>query len=334
MSRVRLLSPAPQKIPLTVASGGASVGAVTWAPHPTIHQHPLAYLIGLEGIALMKAFAGEHDRQFTHDRIAEVRQLLKDAELWGDGVDLAPIPTAEGYDGWAPSYDTPDNPFFAMDEAVLLPILDALPTGDAIDAMCGTGRYAAHLAARGHAVRGFDTSPGMLEVARSKLPDVPFVIADVSALPVPDACADLMVNALSLCHVETLGPVFEEAARVLRPGGHLLVVGIRGYFMESRLSPLLERDAAGEIGYIPEWDHSPGDYVRAALRAGFAIRDCQELVAEVGPDDDTEETPEPPTPGQPMSIWQLHPWVSRAAHAVRDGRPCLIAWHFQREPAA
>jgi SAM-dependent methyltransferase len=148
---------------------------------------------------------------------------------------------------------------------------------------------------------------------------------------VPDACADLMVNALSLGHMETLGPVFDEAARVLRPGGHLLVVDIQGYFMESRLSPLLERDAAGEIGYIPEWDHSTGDYVRAALRAGFAIRDCQELVAEVVPDD-SDEIPELPAPGQPMSIWQLHPWASRAAHAVRDGRPCLSTWLFQREP--
>lgn len=301
--------------------------------HPsTIYQHPLAYLLGLEGIALMKAFAGERDRRFTLDRIAEVRQLLDRADLFGDGVDVDPIPTSEGYDAWAPSYDTPDNPFFAMDEAELLPILDTLPVGDAVDVMCGTGRYAAHLAERGHSVRGFDTSPGMLEVARSKLPGVRFEIADVSALPVPDGSADVMVNALSLCHVEDLVPAFSEAARVLRPGGHLLVVGIRGYFMESRLSPLLQRDAAGEIGYVAEWDHGIGDYLRAALESGFTIRDCQELVAEVETDR-PEGIPEPPTPGQPMSIWQLHPWVHQAAHVVRDGRPCLSTWHFQRNLA-
>jgi len=73
----------------------------------TIYQHPLAYLLGLQGIALMKAFAGEHDRQFTLDRIEEVRRLLDHANTFGDGVELEPIPTAEGYDGWAPSYDTP-----------------------------------------------------------------------------------------------------------------------------------------------------------------------------------------------------------------------------------
>ncbi|GAA0470162.1 hypothetical protein Ade02nite_33240 [Paractinoplanes deccanensis] len=37
----------------------------------TIYQHPLAYLLGLEGVALLRAFAGEHGREFTHARFAE-----------------------------------------------------------------------------------------------------------------------------------------------------------------------------------------------------------------------------------------------------------------------
>lgn len=41
-----------------------------------IYQHPLAYLLGLEGVALMRAFAGEYDRAFTEARFAEVRALL------------------------------------------------------------------------------------------------------------------------------------------------------------------------------------------------------------------------------------------------------------------
>ncbi|MBA3310028.1 MAG: SAM-dependent methyltransferase, partial [Nocardioidaceae bacterium] len=38
-----------------------------------IFQHPLAYLLGLEGIALLRAFAGDYDRDFTESRLAEVR---------------------------------------------------------------------------------------------------------------------------------------------------------------------------------------------------------------------------------------------------------------------
>jgi len=37
-----------------------------------IYQHPLAYLLGLEGVALLHAFAGEYDREFTEARLAEV----------------------------------------------------------------------------------------------------------------------------------------------------------------------------------------------------------------------------------------------------------------------
>lgn len=62
----------------------------------TIHQHPLAYLLGLEGVALLRAFAGEHDRAFTEARIAEVRELLDRADELGPGVDVPPCrsPTA------------------------------------------------------------------------------------------------------------------------------------------------------------------------------------------------------------------------------------------------
>ena len=43
-----------------------------------MYQHPLAYLLGLEGIALLRAWAGDHDREFTEARLAEMRRLLAD----------------------------------------------------------------------------------------------------------------------------------------------------------------------------------------------------------------------------------------------------------------
>ena len=295
----------------------------------TIHQHPLAYLLGLEGVALMRAYAGEHDRAFTLARIAEVRSLLDRAEELGEGVDLAPVDLAEGYDVWAPDYDTPDNPFFAMGEAVVLPILDGLPPGDAIDAMCGTGRYARHLADRGHRVRGYDLSPGMLDLAREKVPEADLAVAEATALPAATASADVLVNALAINHVEDLDAAFAEAARVLRPGGHLVLVSMSGYFVGSRLTPLLEHASDGRVGYLPEWNHSTGDYLRAALGAGFDVLACEELVAAVTGDDDTESS-EPLDLSGPVGIWTLHGLVPEAAHAVRDDRPALTVWHFRR----
>ncbi len=112
------------------------------APSPIIHQHPVAYLLGLEGVALMRAFAGEYDRAFTEARIAEVRQLLDRAADLGPGTDVAPLTVADGYDGWATSYDAEDNGCFPMRDEVLSPMLDRLTAGRALDAGCGTGAVA------------------------------------------------------------------------------------------------------------------------------------------------------------------------------------------------
>jgi hypothetical protein len=77
--------------------------------HRTIYQHPLAYLIGLEGIALLRAFSGDYDRKFTLARLQEIRQLLESPDALGAGAEARPISTQEGYDAWAPSYDGVDS---------------------------------------------------------------------------------------------------------------------------------------------------------------------------------------------------------------------------------
>jgi hypothetical protein len=47
-----------------------------------IYQHPLAYLLGLQGVALLRAYNGEYDREFTEARIAEIRAMLDCASDW------------------------------------------------------------------------------------------------------------------------------------------------------------------------------------------------------------------------------------------------------------
>jgi|GEM_PF-6287074 len=40
------------------------------------YQHPLAYLLGLEGHALLRGWAGDYDRAFVEERLAEIVALL------------------------------------------------------------------------------------------------------------------------------------------------------------------------------------------------------------------------------------------------------------------
>jgi hypothetical protein len=94
----------------------------------------LAYILGLEGIALLRAFAGEYDRDFTMARLAEVRALLDSAEELGDGAVVDPITTAEGYGSWSEFYDDPGNQLIDLEQPIVREILDGLmskarPTG-------------------------------------------------------------------------------------------------------------------------------------------------------------------------------------------------------------
>ena len=122
-----------------------------------------------------------------------------------------------------PTYDEPRKSLFDSGEPVMHQIIDAVAPGDALDAACGTGRYAEYLAGRGHRLVGVDSSPDMLARARARAPSGEFVLGDLRRLPLPDSSVDLIVSGLALCHVPTLAPVMAEFARVLRSGGHLAI---------------------------------------------------------------------------------------------------------------
>lgn len=296
----------------------------------TIYQHPLAYLLGLEGVALMRAFAGEYDRSFTHARIAEIRELLARAEDFGPGVDVRPMPVADGYDGWARTYDGEDNGCFPMRDDLLAPMLDRLSRGRVLDAACGTGAVASQLIERGHEVVGIDLSPTMLDRARKAVPDATFLLGDVTSVSLPARDVDHVVCSLAMTHVADLARFFAEAARVMRPGGHLLVLDTRTHFTGSGRYPLVMDAPDGRVGYIAGYNHGFGEYVRAALLHGYVVRGCEEAYRDdqiVAPD----EFPEPPTAGPP-DIWQLHPWVREAANAAKSGQTAVVAWDFELRP--
>jgi ubiquinone/menaquinone biosynthesis C-methylase UbiE len=306
-------------------------------PH-TIYQHPLAYALGLEGIALLRAFCGAYDRDFTLARLREVRALSDAAEELGDGVEARPLTAREGYAGWAEYYDAPGtNQLVDIEQPVVWEILDGLHPGVALDAACGTGRHSAHLASLGHSVIGVDSSPEMLERARAKVPTAEFHEADLHALPLPDDHVDLVVCGLALMHVPDLAPVLREFVRVLRPGGDLVMSDWRGLIGDIR-APVVRCGADGRPGYMPTWVRLTSDYLSATLPLGLDVRRCEEprrpdpLVNEEGVglyDIDRDNGPPPDhTPGEPPNIWSLHRWCPDAANAAWRG-PAAIIWHFQ-----
>lgn len=296
----------------------------------TIYQHPLAYLLGLEGVALLRAFAGEYDRSFTLARFAEIGDLLARAGDFGPGADVPPMPVADGYDGWARSYDEEDNGCFPLRDGMLAPMVGRLSRGRVLDAACGTGAVASQLIDRGHQVVGIDLSPAMLRRARKAVPGAAFLLGDITSVPLPDRGTDHVVCSLAMTHVADLARFFAEAARVMRPGGHLLVLDTRTHFTGSRRYPLIQQAPDGRVGYVAGCHHGFGDYLRAAVSHGFVVRACEEACYGdqiVAPD----QLPQPLTPGPP-DIWELHPWVREAASAAKSGQTAVVAWDFELRP--
>lgn len=305
----------------------------------TIYQHPLAYLLGLEGMALFRAFAGEYDRDFTEARLAETRALLDAAEQLGDGATVAPITSVDGYQGWAEFYDQPGNQLIDLEQPIVREILDGLPPGIALDAACGTGRHAAYLASLGHHVIGVDSSPAMLAKARAKIPDGEFHEGDLHHLPVPDHQIDVVVCALALTHVPDLVPVLAEFVRVLRPGGHLVISDSCGLMGDIR-PPVVRTGPDGNPGYLPHGDRLTSDFLVAALPLGLQVRRCEEprrpypLVDEDGTPPGYAAVPVPAqVPGTPPNIWVLHRWCTAATNAAYRDTPAAIIWHFQCDGA-
>jgi len=130
---------------------------------------------------------------------------------------------AKAHDAWAEEEITWGTTHARESEIQALPDVDGK---DVVELGCGTAYFGAWLARRGGRVIGVDLTPAQLETARRTEAEfglgLQFVEANAEETGLPDASCDLVVSEYGASIWCDPAKWIPEAARLLRPGGHLV----------------------------------------------------------------------------------------------------------------
>jgi len=138
---------------------------------------------------------------------------------------------AARYDGLAEWYDENLREFTLASSGVLEQLLGPGP-GRCLDLGCGGGLHFETLLGLGWRVTGVDLSVDQLGVARSRVGDgVELVRADAADLPFDGASFDAVASIFVHTDAEDYACILREAARVLRPGGRFVHLGLHPCFV-------------------------------------------------------------------------------------------------------
>lgn len=200
-----------------------------------------------------------------------VAPLVQALDLWGrgaanpwqaaDAARLAAVradraAAAERYfDQHAEQWDAIRGLYVAESEveAAMRVLLQGEPIGRLVDIGTGTGRMLALFGHDATSALGVDRSPQMLRLARAKLAEAGLDSAelrqgDMHALPLADGSADTVVLHQLLHFAQVPETAIAEAARLLSPGGRLLIADFAPHEREE----LRTEDAHARLGFADE----------------------------------------------------------------------------------
>ena len=160
----------------------------------------------------------------------------------------------------APGYDAFFSPVTALATPALLDAAAVGPGTRVLDVASGPGRVAAASLARGAVATGVDLAPGMVALAQSLHPGVPFQEAEVESLPFGDGAFDALVCSFGLGHFPRPEAAVAECMRVVVPSGTLAFAWWDA--PERQRLQALFREAVTDVGA----PHPPGVPRHSTLR--------------------------------------------------------------------
>lgn len=272
-------------------------------------------LVGVEGLALLRQLF-DGDDEAAEARLAEVRRVVDPAgdAVLGEQIYVPELDVTEGYARWSTTYDSAGNPLIAAEQPAVWSLLETAAPGRALDAACGTGRHTRRLVELGHHVLGVDATPEMLLRASAAVPRAELAQGDLSRLPLRSASVDLAICSLALDHAPSVLEPIAELARVVRPGGRIVISDVHPVLSALGVAAFF-RAADGSSAFVRNHRHLHGEYLDAFADAGLQVRRC--LEPRFGPHEVTL---------QRLAMR----FVPDAAAAAYLGLPAALIWDLAR----
>ncbi|MEI9918797.1 MAG: class I SAM-dependent methyltransferase [Bacteroidota bacterium] len=151
---------------------------------------------------------------------------------------LSPL---DGYNKWAITYHTEDNPIKNLSDEFIKKELPGLNGKTVLDAGCGTGKLCLLAVAQGATrVKGIDLSPKMIEEAKKNCPQAEFERGDLSNIELQKF--DVVICGLVLGHIDILEPVLSKLVKSLNPDGHIILTDFHPYQTEMKAKRTFKHD--------------------------------------------------------------------------------------------
>lgn len=214
-------------------------------------------------------------------------------------------------DGWRESAaawisQIGDRGDFTREFVLDVPMMDRLRDrgfANALDVGCGEGRFCRMMQRAGIGSVGIDPVHELIEEARRQDPDGDYRVGQAEALDFPDSTFDAVVSYLTLIDIPDVAAAIAEMARVLRPGGTLLIANLTSFSTASTTGGW-SKDAAGELQFcidryleerdqwvemrgirIRNWHRPLSTYMRLLIAQGLILRSFDEPVPYGGDPD-------------------------------------------------
>jgi len=136
------------------------------------------------------------------------------------------LPSEKGYNLAASGYDKKEKYLNSFEKGLLLPLVGDVKGLKILDAGAGTGRLALALARLGAEVTALDVSEEMLNILKRKNNKIQTVVGGIEDLIFSSNDFDWVISAFVIVHLKDPTRFFDQAYRVLKDGGKLLVTNI------------------------------------------------------------------------------------------------------------